>query len=94
MLDILEAGCKHVEDIQEYFFHFLDFNFYNTVIDKRIQVSSNAQLGAGMWLLLFYVCSAVLFCAIMQDDAVCPNRDTYEGWVTAVYFASSTMVSC
>ena len=93
MVDLFEAGCRHVEEVNGGFFYFQDFSFYHTVIAPRFQLFCNPLLGAGMWLLLFYIGSAVLFCPIMKDDVVCPNRDTYEGWLTAVYFASVTMVS-
>lgn len=93
MLELLDQGIAHVESIDGDWFYYRDFNFYNTRLAKRVQIFGSPTVMALGWLFLFYLSSAVLFCPIMNDDAVCPNRDTYEGWLTAVYFGSVTMVS-
>lgn len=93
MLQILNAGCEYVEEVSSEFFYFRDFNFYHTVIAQRVVLFSSPLMGAFAWLFLFYFFSAVLFCPIMKDDNVCPDRDTFRGWLTSVYFASVTMVS-
>lgn len=44
----------------------------------------------------FYFATAVFFCAIVEDDNICPADPTgkdrsYYGWVSALYFASATL---
>lgn len=93
MLQVLNAGCHYVDEVEGEFFFYRDFSFYHLEILDRVRLFSNPLLSAATSLLLFYLFSAVLFCPIMKDDAVCPDRDSYDGWLTAIYFASVTMVS-
>ena len=93
MLQLLDAAYVSTEEVHGSWFFFRDFNYYNMVIAPRARLFSNPVAAALAYLFLFYFGSAVLFCAIMKDDVVCPNRGTYEGWLTSVYFASVTMVS-
>jgi hypothetical protein len=57
-----------------------------------MNIFGNAKTAVLAWLFIFYLCSAVFFCAIIQDENVCPSGDhSYDGWLTSVYFASVTM---
>eukprot|EP00934_Nitzschia_sp_Nitz4_P009265 Nitzschia sp. Nitz4//scaffold31_size150131//117489//120534//NITZ4_002847-RA/size150131-augustus-gene-0.8-mRNA-1//1//CDS//3329547716//9255//frame0 len=91
MLELLNRACERVEAIHSDCLFFRDFLFYNTAAAHRIRLFGNPVLGSLTSIFLFYLCSAILFCPIMKDVHVCPNRDSYEGWLTAVYFASVTM---
>ncbi len=93
MLELLDQACIYVAEVNASWFFFRDFSYYNTVLSHRIRLFGSPLVAAIAYLSLFYLGSAVLFCSIMKDDAVCPDRDTYDGWLTAVYFASVTMVS-
>lgn len=95
MYEVLEAACAHVEEVDSDWLYHRDFLFYHTVLTPRVQLRTSPLGGATVSLFLFYLFSAILFCPIMKDDVVCPNRDTFDGWLTSVYFASVTMVrSC
>lgn len=93
MLELLDHACAYVAEVDSSWFFFRDFNYYNTVLAHRVRLFGSPLVAALAYLFLFYLGSAILFCSIMKDDVVCPNRDTYDGWLTAVYFASVTMVS-
>lgn len=94
LLEVLDAACDYVEEVEGSWFFYRDFNYYNTVVAHRIRLFRNPVAAASVYLLLFYLGSAILFCPIMNDPDACPNRESYDGWLTAVYFASVTMVSC
>lgn len=51
-------------------------------------------MGAIVGVLAYYVISLILFCGILQNNSTCPRTDggpSYEGWLTAIYFASVTI---
>lgn len=92
MLELLDAACDMIDQLDTSWFFFRDFNYYNTVVANRIRLFRSPVVAASVYLLMFYLGSAILFCPIMKDDNVCPDRDSYDGWLTSVYFASVTMV--
>lgn len=93
MLELLNRACEHAQELGGGWFYYRDFNFYHTVIKPRIRMFRSPALEALVWLFLFYLGSAVLFCAIMEHKEVCPRHDEwYSGWLTSIYFASVTMV--
>jgi hypothetical protein len=94
------------EERQHDWFYYQDFSHYFTTMESQWPFLRNAfYVSLGM-LVAFYIGTAVLFCTIMQDPGVCPrNGNTgsdndndattslpwYAGWLTAIYFASTTM---
>lgn len=92
MLQLFEAAVESCNELESAWFFFRDFSFYNTQLSPMFGFVGNPLLLSCMILFLFYFGSAILFCPIMKDDSACPNRDSYDGWLTAVYFASVTMV--
>lgn len=96
MLRLFDAGMEYTEVNDEDEFYFRDFSFYYTKIhSSSFPLMRNPGFYILFWLFNFYFWSAVFFCAIMSDNAVCPRNDDgsryYGGWVTSVYFASVTM---
>ena len=94
MLRLFEAGLEYTENSDEDEFYFRDFNFYCTVIASTFSFMRVPGFFVLFWLILFYFGSAVLFCAIMENDNVCPKMDGYGvdgGWMTSIYFASATL---
>lgn len=92
LLSLFEAAHVSVSEVSGVWFFFRDFNYYNTVLKGRVGLFTSPLLAACSYLFLFYLGSAILFCPIMKDEAACPNRDSYDGWLTSIYFASVTMV--
>ena len=45
------------------------------------------------YVLLFYLFTPVMYCWILRDEGVCPSSPDrpHTGWMTALYFASSTL---
>ena len=39
----------------------------------------------------FYLMTPILFCLIMHDEGICPQDAKVPGWVSSLYFASTTM---
>lgn len=94
MLRLFEAGLEYTENSEEDEFYFRDFNFYcMTVVSGYSFMRISPGFVVLFWLLSFYFGSAVLFCAIMKNDNICPRTedDSYGGWMTSIYFASATM---
>jgi hypothetical protein len=91
MLRLFEAGLEYTENSDEDEFYFRDFNFYCTVIASSFRFMRIPGFFVLFWLILFYFGSVVLFCAIMENENVCPKTDGYDGWMTSIYFASVTM---
>lgn len=85
-----EVGAKvGLEDDDE--FHYMDFNFFHTMLVSRWPWCRHGLLGAISVVLAFYILTPVLFCVIMQDEGICPQDTKVAGWVSALYFASTTM---
>mmetsp|Transcript_24070 Transcript_24070/g.56920 ORF Transcript_24070/g.56920 Transcript_24070/m.56920 type:complete len:624 (-) Transcript_24070:175-2046(-) len=93
MLRLFEAGLEYTESVDEDEFYFQDFNFYCTRLVSRFVWMRYPQLVVVGWLFLYFFGSAVVFCAFMRNENVCPSTTNfaYGGWMTAVYFAGVTM---
>ena len=57
---------------------------------------ANPLFKAALFMFLFYFATTIFFCNIVKDGDICPDDDTdkdrqYYGWVSALYFASTTM---
>jgi hypothetical protein len=92
MLLLFEKGIEDLEEIESQWFFYRDFSFYHTTIATKMRMFSTPGKAATSRLLLFYFFSAILFCPIMRDESVCPaGSNSYDGWLTSVYFASVTM---
>ena len=72
-------------------FHYEDFNHHHTVLVSRWPWMRYELLFALGIVLTFYFLTPILFCLIMGDDGVCPQDAKVPGWVSALYFASTTM---
>jgi hypothetical protein len=93
MLEVLNRGVQRVDDTDDDFFHYQDFSFYHTRLVSRWPWMRNPTAVSAMIMLLFYTFTPVWFCNIVPDRDVCPDDTglSYGGWLTALYFASTTM---
>jgi hypothetical protein len=56
----------------------------------------NSTRVAILYMFCFYMATAVFFCAIVEDEQICPVDPTdkdrpFYGWLSALYFASTTI---
>ena len=95
MLEILDRGMDRVNELEEDVFHYQDFSFYNTHLVSRWPWMRNYSTMSIGIMLLFYFLTPIWFCHIVPDQDVCPSDPDgdrpYYGWLTALYFASTTM---
>jgi len=100
MLEILNRAVERVDDTDDDFIHYQDFSFYNTRLISRWPWMRYPTSVAVCIMLLFYLFTPVWFCHILPDENVCPSDpDTdreggprsYYGWLTSLYFASTSM---
>ena len=100
LLEILNRGVERVtNEYKDNWFYYQDFSFYNTRIESRWPWIRNPLVASAFYIGIYYLLTPIFFCAIIDDENVCPNgSDPYDGWMTAIYFASTTMstvgVSC
>lgn len=90
--EILDLAVNKCEEIKSEFFYFRDFNRYNLTLQPNIW-SMYPLVIPCLGVLAYYFFSAFLLCYIIASDSTCPKHgdSSYEGWLTAVYFASVTM---
>eukprot|EP00526_Cylindrotheca_closterium_P013391 CAMPEP_0113651462 /NCGR_PEP_ID=MMETSP0017_2-20120614/27424_1 /TAXON_ID=2856 /ORGANISM="Cylindrotheca closterium" /LENGTH=522 /DNA_ID=CAMNT_0000564121 /DNA_START=67 /DNA_END=1635 /DNA_ORIENTATION=- /assembly_acc=CAM_ASM_000147 len=90
---IFECAVNLSETIDAKAFYFRDFNeYYLTLQDTYLR--RNPFIGAIVGVLAYYICSLILFCGIMGNNSTCPSTaggPAYEGWLSAIYFASVTI---
>lgn len=92
-LEMLNRAVERVNELDEDVFLYQDFSFYHTRLVSRFPLMRNSGSIAIMIMLSFYFLTPIWFCHIVPDENVCPT-DTglaYGGWLTALYFASTTM---
>ena len=73
--------------------YFRDFNFDHVhTVAKYPFWRSEFQM-ACLVVFLYYLFTPILFCNMMAESNICGglDGDKYRGWVSALYFASTTM---
>jgi hypothetical protein len=98
-LEVFEKALKVVEEVQEdddEWFYFQDFSFYYTRVESTWPWLRSPISVAFTMIFFFYLSSVIFFCHIFDDEGVCPDDPTgqnrsYYGWLSALYFASTTM---
>lgn len=96
LLQVFDRAIERVDEIQGEWLHYSDFNFYDTRLESRWPWMRSGAVGAALVIFGFFLFTPILFCGIIKDSQVCPEDPTgrdrpYYGWLTAVYFASTTM---
>lgn len=95
LISIVEKGIERVtSEIKHDYFYYQDFSFYYTKIISWWPWFRSPFIKYLMTVLAYYFFTPVFFCWIVDDEKVCPNipeRGPYAGWLTAMYFASSTL---
>lgn len=96
LLQVLERAVERVEELESDYLYYQDFTFDETKLESQWPWLRSTPFAIFIVLFGFLFFTPVLFCAIMEDKGVCPDDPTdqnrsYYGWMTAVYFASTTM---
>ena len=95
MLEILNRAVERINSTGDEFFYYQDFSYYNTHLVSRWPWMRNSTSVAVLIMFFFYLLTPVWFCHIVPDEQVCPSdpdgKRPYYGWLTALYFASTTM---
>ena len=83
----LESKQHHV------WFYYKEFNFDHVHTVSRYPFLQNELCVAFMVVFLYYLFTPILFCNMMAESNICGglDGDTYRGWVSALYFASTTL---
>lgn len=98
-LDCLVQMCDRAVDVLTRkdlrWLYYQDFNVDHTVTVSRHPVLRSELRTACLILFLYYLFTPILFCVILDEDGICEGMDgdstKYRGWVSALYFASTTM---
>ena len=74
--------------------YYKDFSFDHTRVVSRWPLVRHPLGIASMVVFLYYLFTPILFCVIMPSSNICETeRAGYNGWVNALYFASTTVRS-
>ena len=75
------------------YFYYQDFNFYHTLVESRFFWFRPGIARSFMIVFLYYFITPIWFCHIQPDSNICPSISgkPYAGWVSALYFASTTL---
>lgn len=91
-LDVLERAVQRVaEELDSDFFYYQDFAFYFTRQISRWPWFRSSFITYLLVVLSYYLFTPILFCVFLRDEQVCPTEKAYGGWLTALYFASTTL---
>jgi hypothetical protein len=98
-LQVFQKALVVVEEIQadhDDWFYFQDFAFYHTRVESNWPWLRSPISVAFTIIFFYYLLSVIFFCHIFDDEGVCPDDPTdqnrsYYGWLSTLYFASTTM---
>lgn len=65
LLEVLDRALIRVNETEDSFFHYQDFNFYNTRLVSRWPWMRHSLIISCLLLLLFYILTPVWFCHIV-----------------------------
>jgi hypothetical protein len=98
-LQVLKKALTVVNDDQDdhdKWFYFQDFSFYYTKVESQWPWLRSPASVAFLMIFCFYLFTVIFFCHILDDEGICPDDPTdqnrsYYGWLSSLYFASTTM---
>ena len=97
MLEVVGRALEVLEENEsDEWFYYMDFSHYHTVVESKWPWMRSGLMIAFSYMLFFYLFTPVLFCYILRDKNICPDdtegrNRSYVGWVSALYFASTTL---
>lgn len=100
-LQLLDRAKEVVEGYQlasktdsEECFYYQDFSFYYTKVVSRYPWMRPGLHHSFFLVLAYYMFAPLWFCVISRDTDICATqegRGPFTGWVSALYFASTTL---
>jgi hypothetical protein len=95
LLQILDRALEVTEEGNgRHWLYYKDFNFDHLHSVTRFPLLRTELRVACLIIFLYYLFTPILFCVAMTESNVCggaEERYSYNGWVSALYFASTTM---
>lgn len=95
LLEMLNKASEVLESYQmkeDDFFYYQDFNFYYTRVESRYPWLRSEFRKACLLVFLYYFFTPILFCHITSQESICQGgAGSYEGWMSSLYFASTTI---
>lgn len=92
LLSVLDKAIEICLKTDDDRFHYRDFNFYYTVLEPTLPFMRNGIVSSLLLISLFYILTPIIFCSL-EIRGVCPvsSKSALHGYVSAIYFASTTM---
>jgi len=84
------------EDREDEWFYYKDFVFYSLKIESKYPWMKNAGVFSILITFAYYLFTPILWCTILRDKAICPadkennSHNSFHGWLSSLYFASTT----
>ena len=93
LLKVLDRAVEVMEgsDLDESWFHYVDFNNFNTRVVSRWPWLRTELRVAALVIFCYYFFTPILFCNMMGQSNICEGGSVYSGWMSALYFASTTL---
>jgi len=96
LLQVLDHALKIVREIQldnDDWFYFADFGHYHTKVVPYWPWMRSEGHVALFTLFFYYLCTPIFFCLIMGAEDICVEVEgkPYSGWMSSLYFASTTL---
>jgi hypothetical protein len=91
MLVLLEKAVIHTSNLDDWFYY-VEYSFYHTVVVSKFPWMRNESANAAFVVLLFFVCTPIYFCYILDDKNICRGSGSMS-WLNGCYMASVTLVS-
>jgi len=93
LLELLDRAIQSMDvEYEGTWFHYMDFNFFHSRVQSRWPWMRTDMRIALVVTFLYYLFTPILFCNLMDQSSICESDgDDYLGWVSSLYFASTTL---
>ena len=90
-LETLDRAILHIDAIQDEWFHCVEFSFFYTKVVSKWPWMRNQSANAFLVVILFFFCTPILFCYVLEDESICEGSSSEMGWLQGIYFGSVTI---
>lgn len=91
LMETLDRAILHIDAIDDDWFHFVEFGFFYTKTVSKWPWMRNQSTNAFLVVILFFLCTPLLFCYALDDKSICEGESTTFGWLQGLYFGSVTL---
>lgn len=71
LLEVLDRCIVHIDAIDDDWFHYVEFGFFYTRVVSQWPWMRNQSVNAFMVVAVFFLCTPILFCYVLEDENVC-----------------------